>query len=186
MDTRTRILDAGEALMKRSGYSGFSYADIARAVEIRKASVHHHFPAKSDLALASVERYHVALRERLAAVDLGAVGLRGALVELGEIFAAAYEGPGGGCLCGSLAGDWEVLPGEVRGAVRSYWNTAIAWLATALRTDAPRKSDEEAHEAGRFAFALFEGAMLSARVLGDASLLRSAPAVASDLIRARL
>ena len=57
MDTQVRLLDLAEAAMRRHGYGGFSYADIARDAGIRKASIHHHFPAKSDLGLAVLDRY---------------------------------------------------------------------------------------------------------------------------------
>ena len=50
--TTGRIIEAGRQLMMMRGYNGFSFADVAEAVSIRKASVHHHFPAKADLAVA--------------------------------------------------------------------------------------------------------------------------------------
>src|ERR1700727_1314322 len=52
-----RILKTAEALMIERGYSAFSYADIAEAVEIKKPSIHHHFPTKAGLA-AAVLRAH--------------------------------------------------------------------------------------------------------------------------------
>jgi TetR/AcrR family transcriptional regulator, transcriptional repressor for nem operon len=36
--TASRIIQAGQQLIMRRGYSGFSYADIADAIDIRKAS----------------------------------------------------------------------------------------------------------------------------------------------------
>lgn len=57
MGTRTALLDSAESLARMRGYNGFSYADLSREVGIRKASIHHHFPTKADLALAVLERY---------------------------------------------------------------------------------------------------------------------------------
>ena len=54
--TAGRILEAGRQLIMRRGYSGFSYADIADAIDIRKASIHHHFPTKADLAVAVLQQ----------------------------------------------------------------------------------------------------------------------------------
>ena len=56
-DTRAELLTQAELLIRTRGYSGFSYADLAEGVGIRKASIHHHFPAKSDLATALLRAF---------------------------------------------------------------------------------------------------------------------------------
>ena len=53
-DTRAELLIQAETLVRGRGYAGFSYADLAEAVGIRKASIHHHFPTKVDLGAALV------------------------------------------------------------------------------------------------------------------------------------
>ena len=58
MNTRTSLLDSAEQAVRQRGYNGFSYADLAREIGIRKASIHHHFPTKADLGLALIERYN--------------------------------------------------------------------------------------------------------------------------------
>ncbi|MBC7941403.1 MAG: helix-turn-helix transcriptional regulator, partial [Chitinophagaceae bacterium] len=56
-DTRERILATAQMLAQQRGFNAFSYADIAAAVGVRKASIHHHFASKGDLELALVQRY---------------------------------------------------------------------------------------------------------------------------------
>ena len=56
-DTGEQILDRAEALIQTRGYSAFSYQDISEALGIRKASIHYHFPSKTDLGIAVVDRY---------------------------------------------------------------------------------------------------------------------------------
>src|ERR1700712_1218071 len=56
-ETAERILKVAEGLMMEGGDSAFSYADIFEAVEIKKPSIHHHFPTKAGLA-AAVLRAH--------------------------------------------------------------------------------------------------------------------------------
>lgn len=56
MDTRTALLQSAERAARQRGYDGFSYADLAGDVGLRKASIHHHFPTKATLALALIER----------------------------------------------------------------------------------------------------------------------------------
>lgn len=55
--TRTRILDAAQDLVQRIGANAMSYQHISKAVGIRKASIHHHFPTKEDLLEALIQRY---------------------------------------------------------------------------------------------------------------------------------
>ncbi|WP_457154700.1 TetR/AcrR family transcriptional regulator, partial [Mesorhizobium sp. P5_C1] len=47
--TSDQILSSARNFIVSGGYNGFSYADIAEVVGIRKASIHHHFPSKVDL-----------------------------------------------------------------------------------------------------------------------------------------
>ena len=57
MDSNTaiRIRETAHDLIAERGYFGFSYADIAETVGIRKASIHHHFPSKVDLVVATLK-----------------------------------------------------------------------------------------------------------------------------------
>lgn len=55
--TSEKILDIAQSLIVAGGYNGFSYADIAAAIGIRKASIHHHFPTKAELVAVLVDRY---------------------------------------------------------------------------------------------------------------------------------
>lgn len=157
--------------MKRAGYAGFSYADLAKDVGIRKASIHHHFPSKVDIATASVERYRLALLERLESSEARSVD--DALDLLESIFVGAFEGPGGSCLCASLAGDWDALPEPVRVEVRRYWDASVRWLGGVV---------DDAEEA-RVLFALFEGAILAARIYGDPAPIRRATLAARRMLR---
>jgi TetR/AcrR family transcriptional repressor of nem operon len=50
--TRQQIIDYSAELLRARGYNGFSFLDIAREFDIKKASVHHYFPKKVDLGLA--------------------------------------------------------------------------------------------------------------------------------------
>ena len=62
-DTRSQLLAHAEALVRTQGYAGFSYNDLSLAVGIRKASIHYHFPSKTDLGLALIESLAPNLRE---------------------------------------------------------------------------------------------------------------------------
>ncbi len=50
--TYTNILQHADTLIQSNGFHGFSYADLAKQLGIRKASIHHHFATKADLGIA--------------------------------------------------------------------------------------------------------------------------------------
>ena len=57
MTMQNRIIDAAENMVRRRGYNGFSYSDIARKTATSKAAIHHHFPRKADLGLLLIRRF---------------------------------------------------------------------------------------------------------------------------------
>lgn len=52
MSTREKIIQLSNTLIQQRGFQGFSYADLETGIGIRKASIHHHFPTKTDLGIA--------------------------------------------------------------------------------------------------------------------------------------
>lgn len=56
MSTYDRLLECADTCIQENGFEGFSYADLAKTLGIRKASIHHHFPTKNDLGLAYCEK----------------------------------------------------------------------------------------------------------------------------------
>ncbi|AQX11004.1 TetR family transcriptional regulator [Elizabethkingia meningoseptica] len=66
MTTREHILKTADDLIRDKGYNAFSFVDIANTVGIKKASIYHHFPHKSDLGVAVV-RYHIENLNKLMA-----------------------------------------------------------------------------------------------------------------------
>jgi len=67
--TSGRILDIAERLVQTRGFNAFSYADIAAALNITKASLHYHFATKAKLGERLVERYQESFIAALARID---------------------------------------------------------------------------------------------------------------------
>ena len=89
-DTREEIIDLAEDLIRQNGYNAFSYSDIAAMLEVRPAAIHYHFPSKSDLGVAVIER---ELRQTHLAEELG-MPYYAARHEGGAV--AMADGPGAG------------------------------------------------------------------------------------------
>jgi AcrR family transcriptional regulator len=76
-DRRQDIINASLAVLRESGYSGFTQPRVAAEAGLRQSHLTYYFPTRVDL-LAGVAR--VAIDRQLAAVDtiLGASSVRGA------------------------------------------------------------------------------------------------------------
>lgn len=171
--TAERIVDEGRRLIMTRGYNGFSYADIAAAVGIRKASIHHHFAGKNDLAAAVVEQSRAVIRQQvaqLAQAEPDAVEQLRAYAAYWERCIADDSAPF--CVAAMLAAELPSLPDDVAGAVRAHFVELSEWLAHLLALGVRQgsvtlmRSAEE--EADAFMAAIY-GAMLSARAFGDAA-----------------
>lgn len=135
--TSDDILTCARSLIVAGGYNGFSYADIAEVVGIRKASIHHHFPSKSDLVRTLVARYREDAKAALADLVLQVSDpLEQLRRHLGywEAFIADATAPF--CVCALLASQLPVLPEEIALEVRAHFRALSDWLATAMESGA--------------------------------------------------
>lgn len=130
-DTREALLEAALDLIMTRGYASFSFQDLADRVGIRKASIHYHFPSKGALGVALVRRLH----DRMQGLW---VDLEDRHRHVGDRLRAVVQGVCDlGCnrICpiGSLHGELNALPEEVREAVRAfdreYLATYTRWFA---------------------------------------------------------
>src|SRR5437870_3453798 len=98
-DTSQRILDIAERLVQTRGFNGFSYADIAEAMHVTKASLHYHFRSKADLGRSLIERYEKNFLAALADIDHRSKDAREKLRRYAAIYGEVL-GDGRMCLCG--------------------------------------------------------------------------------------
>lgn len=169
--TADDILACARSLIVAGGYNGFSYADIAEVVGIRKASIHHHFPSKVDLVRVLVERYRQEAGEGIAQLERQIPDPLGRLRAYTGYWEACVMDAGAPfCVCALLAGQLPVLPEEVALEVRAHFRTLSAWLTSVLENGARqgrfRLAGTAEAEAEVF-MAAVHGAMLSARAYGD-------------------
>lgn len=166
--TLDRILDVAERLVQVRGYNAFSYADVAEAVGIRKASLHHHFPGKADLGAALVARYHRAFFAALAAIDAQAGSAVDRLERYMDVYGSVLR-RNRMCLCGMLASDVATLPEAMRDGLSRFFTENEGWLRRVLEDGRERGElrfpGSAAVTASVFVSSL-EGAMLVARGSG--------------------
>lgn len=165
------IMDAAEAMIRERGYNGFSFRDIAEAVNIKSASVHYHFATKGELGAAVAKAY----TERfLGALGDAEQGSPKALIE-GYIDACrtAIVKQDKMCLCGMLGAEIAALPDNVVRETRIFFEKNVEWLAAVYG----RKANVGRAGALRKAYgavATVEGAMILARTLDDMTAFENA------------
>ena len=127
-DTRTRILDLAEDFTQTKGFNNFSYLDLAAEIGVKNSSIHYHFKAKKDLALALVERIHEAL---VVACGLFVEKFEAPQERLRALINhfKSYVKNEKICMCGMMAAEFETVSPEVRKALSSYFHDMRKWLA---------------------------------------------------------
>jgi TetR/AcrR family transcriptional regulator, transcriptional repressor for nem operon len=177
MDTiRDAILTSAEARMRRGGFHGFSFRDLAADVGIKSASVHYHFPTKADLGVSLMRNYQ---QQMLAAFGDPEDG-RTLADKLGSVH-DAYQSKlskAGICLCGILAAEHASLPEPVGEALIDYFAACRNWLISAFVKSGAREPEKRALV---FSSAV-QGALLMAHALGEPTLFDR---VAEEAIRAQ-
>jgi len=172
--TSDEILACARNLIVSGGYNGFSYADIAEVVRIRKASIHHHFPTKVALVRTLVSRYRQDAEAGLAGLEQSITDpLEQLRAYIGHWMKCIADGSRPFCICALLASELPLLPPEVALEVKAYFRILCGWLTKALERASElgsiRLSRPAEVEAEMF-MATVHGAMLSARVYGDAGV----------------
>lgn len=170
-NTSDDILACARSLIVTSGYNGFSYADIADVVGIRKASIHHHFPSKVDLVRTLVARYREDVEAAIAGEERRGTPPLDLLCGYAAYWQACIaDGTRPFCICALLASEMPALPPEVALEVRAYFRSFSAWLASVMERGAAEgtiRLSGTAHAEAETFMATVHGAMLSARAYGD-------------------
>ncbi|WP_036487004.1 TetR/AcrR family transcriptional regulator [Myxosarcina sp. GI1] len=176
--TKTQILDTAQELIQRVGLNAMSYADISKAVNIRKASIHYHFPTKEKLVAALLDRFSDDFFRLVDSIlkisDTAEVKLR-RYCGLFEATLSSGE-KDKACLCGMLGAEFKTLESSSTERVSRFYQDNRVCLIKLL---------QEGQETGEFKFpgqteamaitifSSLEGGLLIARADGGISQFRS-------------
>lgn len=173
-NTSQNILHCARSLIAAGGYNGFSYADIAKTIGIRNASIHHHFPSKAILVTTLVTQYREEAEAGISALERNVpdpVAQLRAYVGFWE--ACIVDATAPLCVCAMLASEIPVLPEEIALEVRAHFRTISAWLASVFERGVKQgrfQLTASAKMEAEIFMAATHGAMLSARAYGDANM----------------
>jgi TetR/AcrR family transcriptional repressor of nem operon len=176
-ETSDRILQTAKNLMTDLGYSAFSYADVSEAVQISKASIHHHFPTKAKLVV-SVLRAHRA--KMVQGTQLLTQQVEDPFARL-QAYVQHWEGCIRGkkepfCIAALLAAELPSLPDEVQYEIKQHFLELVGWIRMTLEEGARKRAltlrGSPEDEAQSF-MAVVHGGMLSARALGSCDVFQA-------------
>jgi TetR/AcrR family transcriptional repressor of nem operon len=131
-DTKKLILDIAEDLLLDRGYNGFSYKYIATSLNIKNASIHYHFPAKTDLGVAIIQRATKRFERWAGYIDGKDLPYSKKLDEFFLLFKRFVKQNQQICLGGALETDFKTLPEELEEETRLFISGTLSWLENFL------------------------------------------------------
>jgi AcrR family transcriptional regulator len=146
-DTKAEILRIGKQFIQFYGYNAFSYADIARELNMKNAAVHYHFRGKEDLLMALVDNYienYQLLAKQLQHSKLSAIGK---LEKFIEPYTCLCESDSI-CIIGSIASDYNTLPESVKAKISALIDLVMGMVEQTL-TEGKKKGELHFSETAR-------------------------------------
>jgi AcrR family transcriptional regulator len=172
-DTKSAILERAMALLQSKGYDGFSYKDISGPMGVKNAAIHYHYPSKTDLALAMIDRYQGILREKTASF-MGYGGSAREQLE-GFFFFTRHECESDRTICplGALSVNIDSLDDKVVKALQRFMKDSHKWLTRVLevgREQGEVTFEGDAEKRAWTLLSVFQGARQLVRLHGFETL----------------
>lgn len=136
-------MDLAESFLQERGFNGFSYAHIAKELDVKNAAIHYHFPSKEALVAAVIQRYRDRFKLWINNSRVKDLSPREKLDWFFSIYTSTRADNGKVCLAGSLETEFNSLPATVREQTQALTHELLTWLQATL---------QEGREAGAFHF----------------------------------
>lgn len=170
-NTAQQILDVAQSMVRNRGYSAFSYADIAKEIGIRKASIHYHFPAKDDLVKELVKRYRDILSRKCFQIEQQKITPQEQLKKFVSLYRDGLS-ENQICLCGMLTADFVVLNSEIQAELKNFFAATESWLARLLQRGCEANAwqcTQSVELESKTIIAMLQGAQLLARAADNSA-----------------
>ena len=129
MTTRDTIIQVADHLIRDKGFNAFSFKDISNAIGIKTASIHYHFPTKTDLGIATIKG-HI---ERLEALK-AELENKSPLAKLEGFFSiySTVKSENKVCIVGSLATDLHTVEEGIQKELKVLAEKILEWVTEIL------------------------------------------------------
>ncbi|MEM6843792.1 MAG: TetR/AcrR family transcriptional regulator [Bacteroidota bacterium] len=129
-DTKSKIINVAEELIRTRGYNGFSYRDIATVLSIKNAAIHYHFPSKADLGVAVVQRTRENFSQFVSQSDRN-MDASAKLKKFIDIYSESQQ-KNLVCFMGALGPTFSSLPKEMQQELSSASQEIRSWMTSIL------------------------------------------------------
>ena len=167
-DTREQLEDRAEHYIRTGGFHSFSFRDLANDLGIKSASVHYHFPTKSDLGTAVVRRYIDRFTTALTDPDSSSMTAADHIRHYMMMFYTEMKQSQKMCLCAVLSVEQLTLSEDMRSAVDEFYTLNLSWLTRIFQlTTQPKMTQTQSVQRASQVFATLQGALIGASVRRD-------------------
>lgn len=126
MSKREEIIKYADTLVREKGYNAFSFYDIAEKVKIKTASIHYHFPAKSDLGVAVIGLHIDNLNKIIENCNEKTPDKKlDAFLDIYDNIKKENKI----CIVGSLASDFNTLDDKVQQKLKEFADVMLDWVS---------------------------------------------------------
>lgn len=162
--TREQLEDRAEYYIRSGGFASFSFRDLARDLGIKSASVHYHFPTKSDLGVAVAERYNQRFRDALPDPDTTDRANDALLRHYIGMFHTEMMESNRVCLCAVLSVERTTLSDDMKASLEAFYDLNLVWLTSVFssKTTGAGLTRTQAYQRACQIFSTLQGALLGA------------------------
>ena len=160
-------MDLAESFLQEKGFNGFSYAHIAKSLDVKNAAVHYHFRTKEELACAVIQRYRDRFQLWINNSRIKNLPPQEKLDWFFSIYTDTRADNGKVCLAGSLETEFNSLPAPLQEQTESLTRELLSWLQATL---------QEGRESGAFHFggdAASKAALILSSLQGSLQMARA-------------
>ena len=167
LSTKTEILHEASRLLLKQGLNGFSLQELASSLNIKKASLFHHYPSKTALAVELYRFYQTAFLSWVEKYEH--LPPEKQMLQYAETLTSWISANHRVCPVGALSLEWQKVEPELQTEIIKLHELQKDWLTGLMKRIDIRIPKNEAVIGS---MALLQGSLQLARITGDVTLAK--------------
>jgi len=164
--TNHEILRLADRLIRRQGYNGFSYANLAQSMHVKNAAIHYHFPTKTNLGTTVINKeLRSVINNRLEWTHLpGNEQLKNVVNTFLQRSLNEQA-----CLTGALASEYLTFADELQDKVQEMCRDYLDWMTSIMekgRLDKTLQFEGSPADRALLVLSVLMSSLLLARIMG--------------------
>lgn len=164
--TKTELLHEASRMLLSKGLKGFSLQELASSLNIKKASLYHHFPSKKALAIELYRFYQESFMEW--ALQHEKLPPEKLIMTYAQKLTSRICEKQRVCPVGALSLEWHLVEPEIQVEIKKLHELQKSWLSKLFKQIPIRVTQQEAVLG---TMGLLQGSIQLARLNDDPSLV---------------